>query len=120
MSVICRTEFHGLKKNTKNVLFNDYYLISRANWRDIALNGRYNMNRVNKLIAIIPGEINKLVKNTYLKMQIPMLCRKIFINMADNRDFVYGFCDSPYNRFHEYCPEWYSYNEKKAIQMTTA
>ena len=86
VSVICHTEYiDGLKKKTQNVIINDFYLICRSKKRDTASNSRYKLNRVKKLIVIIQGGINKLVINTYLKMQMPMLWRKFLMKNANKR-----------------------------------
>ena len=61
-NVICHTEY-DLKKKTKKIVWNDYYLILRGN-KEITSNGKYKMNKVNKLIVILEGEMNNFVINT--------------------------------------------------------
>ena len=41
---------------------------------------------------------------------IPLLWRKLFLNIANNRDYVYNYCNRPFNKFHRHCREWYLYN----------
>ena len=110
LSVKANTEFiDQLNNKTKNVMINGYHVLHRARRREIGSKNRYKINKVNKLIITVEGKINKLIINTYLKLQIPMLCRMFFKNIAKNRDFVYNFCNNPYNKFHRYCCEWYLY-----------
>ena len=79
MSVICHIEFiDKLKNKRKNVTNDDYYVIWKAKRREMASNNRYKMNRVNKLIVIIEGEVNKFVINSYLNMKTTMLWREFF------------------------------------------
>ena len=59
-----------------------------ARRREIASKYRYKLIKVNKMILTIEREIRKNVVRTYLDRRIPMLWRKIFINIANNRDFV--------------------------------
>ena len=40
---------------------------------------------------------------------IPLLWR-IFLDIANNRDFVNNYCNRPLNRFDRHCREWYLYN----------
>ena len=62
VSVICLTEY-DLKNKTEKILWSDYYPFCRGN-TEIKSKGRQNMNRVNKLIIIIEGEIKNFVTNT--------------------------------------------------------
>ena len=41
---------------------------------------------------------------------IPLLWRKFFLNIANNRDYVYKYCNRPLNDFHRHCREWYLNN----------
>ena len=92
VNVICHTDY-DLKNKTKKIIWSGYYLIRRGN-KEIASNGRYKMNRVNKLIVTLEGEINKFVINIYLKLKIPIFCRKFFKHIANNRDYIYNFCNN--------------------------
>ena len=46
----------------------------------------------------------------FVKLQIPMLWRHFFKNIANKRDYVYNFCNRPLNKFDRHCREWYLYN----------
>ena len=77
----------------------------------IASQGRYELVKIKKLIGIIEGTIKKNVINTYMKSNdIPLLRRKLFLNIANNRDYVYNYCNRPFKKFHRHCREWYFYN----------
>ena len=42
---------------------------------------------------------------------IPLLRRKFFLNIMDNRDHIINYCNGPSNKFDRLCREWYlSYN----------
>ena len=43
-------------------------------------------------------------------MKIPIFWRKLFMHIANNRDYIYNFCNNPDNKFQRYCLEWYLYN----------
>ena len=69
------------------------------------------MNKINKLSILIPGKIQKNVKNTDMKCDnIPFLWRKFFWNIAINRDYVNDYCNRPLNSFARHCREWFFYN----------
>ena len=111
MTVISNIHFFDLLNNKrKNVTIEGYHVLHRARRREVASNNRYITKKVNKLVITIEGGISRLVINTYLKVQIPMLCRKFFKNIAYNRDYVHNFCNDPVNKIHRYCCEWYFYN----------
>ena len=40
-------------------------------------------------------------------INLPILWRKFFLIIANNRDCVYNFCDNPHSRFDRHCREWY-------------
>ena len=44
---------------------------------------------------------------------IPMLWRRFFSKIANNKDYVYNFCNTPFNSFHQHCREWLFYNLMK-------
>ena len=46
--------------------------------------------------------------------KLPLLCRKFFLNIANNRDYVYNFRNRPLNKYDRHCREWYSYNNPNA------
>ena len=86
VSLICHTEY-DLKIKTKTIIWSDYYLIHRGN-EEITSNGKYKMNKVNKLIVILEGEINNFVINTYRKREIPIFWRNFFMHFANIRDYI--------------------------------
>ena len=76
----------------------------------IASQRRYEYIKANKLIISIEGSISKNVINTHMKgINIPRLWRSIFTKIANNSDYVYNYCNRPYNSFHRHCHEWYFY-----------
>ena len=46
-------------------------------------------------------------------MNIPMMWRKFFINIALSRDYKHNYCNNPYNKCQKCCYEWYLYNLSK-------
>ena len=38
---------------------------------------------------------------------IPLLWRKIFLNIPNNRDHIINYCNRPFNKFDRICREWY-------------
>ena len=60
---------------------------------------------------------DRIVKNliiTFMKCnEIPLLWRKFFLNIANNRDYINSLCKRPYSRFDQNCREWYLYNLTK-------
>ena len=99
VSVICRTEY-DLEKKSKKIIWTDYYLIQSGK-KQITSNGRYKTNEVNKLFVKIEGEINNFVIITYLKMKIPLFWRKMFMHIANNRDYIYNFCNNLMINFND-------------------
>ena len=63
------------------------------------------MNKVNKLIDFLEGQINNFVINTYLKMKIPIFWEKSFKHNANNRVYVNNYYNRPPNSFDQSCPE---------------
>ena len=60
----------------------------------IASRGRYELIKPNKLIILIEGTIYKKVIKTYMKCNnFPILWRTFFLKIANNRDYVYNFCN---------------------------
>ena len=49
-------------------------------------------------------------------MRIPMLWRHFCKNIAKNGDYVYNYCNNPFNKFHWYCTHWYMYFFSKIEQ----
>ena len=81
----------------------------------IASNGRYEYININKYTSIIEEGISINVINTYMKCgNIPILWIKLFLNIANNRHYVYNFCNRPLNKFDRHCREWYLYNNSDA------
>ena len=80
-----------------------------------ASNKRDDYTSINKFAIIIEDDISKNVRNTYKKCDnIPLLWRKYFLNIANNRDYVYNFCNRSINKFDRHCREWYLYNNPDA------
>ena len=52
---------------------------------------------------------------------IPLLWRKIFLNIMNNRDYIGNYCKRPFNKFDRLCQEWYlSHNsDDNEIRLTT-
>ena len=40
----------------------------------------------------------------------PLLWRKFFLNIVNNGDFVYNYCNRPFNNFHRHYREWLLYS----------
>ena len=79
----------------------------------IADNKRYEYNNRNKFAIIIEGDISKNVINIYIKCGIiPFLWRKFFLNIPNNRDNVYNFCNRLLHEFDRHFREWYLYNNR--------
>ena len=38
---------------------------------------------------------------------IPLLWRKFFLNIANNRDYIINYCNRPFINFDRPCREWY-------------
>ena len=73
--------------------------------------GRYESFPLNKFTILKEGTISKNLINTYLKSdRLPSLWRNFFLNIANNMDYVYHFCNRPFHTFDLHCREWYLYN----------
>ena len=73
------------------------------------MNGRYDYIEINKFITLIEGDIKKKVESTYMKCgNIPLLWRKFFMNIVNNRDYIIKYCNRRFNKFDRLCREWYS------------
>ena len=64
------------------------------------------------------SKIEKHVINTYLKMKIPIMWRKFFKNIAENKDYIHNHCNNFFERFNRYCVDWYMYNVIKNVTVT--
>ena len=74
----------------------------------MASNGRYEYIEINKLIILIEGDIEKNVRSTYMKSDnIPFLWRKFFLKIANDRDYIFIYCNILFNKFDKHCREWY-------------
>ena len=81
----------------------------------IASNGRYEYININNITIIIEGDISINVINTYMKcVNFPLWWRKFFLNIANNSEYVYDFCNRPHKIFDRHCREWYLYNNPDA------
>ena len=49
---------------------------------------------------IMEKDIKKFVINTYMKMRIPMMWRKFFINLSNNAGFLDKFCENTNDKLH--------------------
>ena len=47
-----------------------------------------------------------------MKMRIPMMWRKFFINLSKNAGFLDKFCENTNNILHRAYRQWYLYNRK--------
>ena len=57
------------------------------------------------------GIISKNMINTCMKVgNIPLLWRKFFLNIANNRDYIINYCNRFFSRFNRHCREWYIHN----------
>ena len=115
IEVRCNIEnFDKTKNKTKNVTIKHYHIPNGKNKTINASQGRYEINKRNKLIILLEGNIYKNVLNTCMKCKnLPKIWRKFFSNIANNRDYVYKFCKRPYIRLHQHCREWFFYNSMK-------
>jgi len=78
--------------------------------REIASKNRYVVHRINRVIMIIEKDIKKFVINTYMKMCIPIMWRKFFINISKNAEFLDNYCNNKQSKFHRAYRQWYLYN----------
>ena len=103
-------EFVELINNkTKNVNVIGYNQIRRAQGRTIASKGRKKIITINKISIILESELKKYVIETYMKIGIPMIWRKFFKKIAENRDYIYNYCaNNQHKKFNGYCIEWYT------------
>ena len=87
----------------------------------IASKGRYEYRQINDFMISIKGEIRKIVLSTYMKCyNLPMLCRKFFLNKSINKDFIINHCTRPLHKFERILRECYlnenpTDNEMRAI-----
>ena len=92
----------NIKKKTKNITVKNIKICI------IASHNGYELNKIIRLTIIIEGTIGRNVINTFMKGdKIPFLWRKFFLNIANNIDYVYSFCNRPFIDFHRHCREWY-------------
>ena len=81
----------------------------------MASQGRYDFIKINKNIILIEGSNSKNVINTYMNCNnIPLLWRKLFLSIANNKHYVYNSCNRPFNGFTRHCRGWYLYNNTDA------
>ena len=95
--------FDKLKNKTKN-------LSTKHNPRKtiIASNGRYEYRQINNFLISIKGGIRKIVISTYMKCyNLPLLWRKFFMNIANNRNYIINHCNRPRRKFYRLIREWY-------------
>ena len=64
-----------------------------------ASNGRYEYIEINKFINLIVGDKKNGI-SAYMKCgNIPLLWRKFFLNIANNRDHIIKYSNRPFNKF---------------------
>ena len=74
----------------------------------VASSERYEYMEVISFIILIGGDVKKNVISTYMKCgRIPLLWRKFFLNVANDRDHLIKYCNRPFNKFDRHCREWY-------------
>ena len=74
----------------------------------VASNKRYEYMQINNFMISIKGEIEKDVISTYIKCyNIPMLWRKFFLNIANNREYIINYCNRPLHKSDRLLREWY-------------
>ena len=105
-------------KKTKNINVNSYNLAQRGKNTIIASKGVYKFLKINRKKVILESDFKKHVINTLLKMQKPIMWRKFFKNIAENRDYIYNYCNKRSYRFNRYCVDWYMYNVIKNNTVT--
>ena len=45
----------------------------------------------------------------------PLLWRKFFLNIFNNRDYIINYCNRPFSRFDRNRREWYIYNNSNEL-----
>ena len=61
----------------------------------IASNGRFEYIEMNNFIIFLEGDIKKIVIRTHMKCnKIPLLWRKFFLNIVNNRDHIINYCSN--------------------------
>ena len=81
----------------------------------VASNKRYEYFNINKFTIIIEGDISQNAINTYMKYgNVPLMWEKFFLSIANNRYYIFNFCNRPKNTFDRQCREWYIYNIPEA------
>ena len=72
----------------------------------IASRGRYEYIEINKTTILIRGEKSKKAIDTFMECgNSSRLSVLFFLNIANNRGYVYIFCNRPCNKFDRYCRE---------------
>ena len=72
----------------------------------IASKGRYEYIEINKFITLVKGYLSKNVIDTYMRCgNVPKLRILFFLNIANNRDYVYNFCNRPVYKIDRLCRE---------------
>ena len=80
----------------------------------------YESIETNRFTIITQGNISKIVINTYMNCDnVPLLWRKFSLNMANNRDYVFIFCNRPFKNFDWHCRECYFFNNPDANDIKT-
>ena len=96
--------FVKIKKKTKN-----FTTRHGPNRTKKASNGSYEYIEIYNFIILLDGDIKKNVIITYKKCNNnPLLWRKFFLNIVNNRDQIFNYCNRLFNKFDKLCPEWFS------------
>ena len=70
--------------------------------------GGMKIDKKNNFMSSIKREIKKDVISTYMKcFNISMLWRKFFLNNANNREYIYNYCNKPLHKFDGHLREWF-------------
>ena len=95
--------FDKIKNKTKN-------LSAKHNPRKtiVASNKRYEYMQISNFMISMKGEIKKDVISTYMKCyNLSLFWRKIFWNIASNRNYIIRFCNRPLHRLDRLLRERY-------------
>ena len=66
------------------------------------------------------GEFRKKVISTFMECyNLPLLWRKFFMNIANNRDYIVNHCNRPLHKFDRHLGEWYLNENPKDDEIRT-
>ena len=81
--------FDKLENKMENAWVEGRCLLYQAKTREVAYKGRFKSHKIKKINITKERSIEKHIINTYLNMNITMMWRKFFENIASNRDSEY-------------------------------